>query len=70
MARGPELGPRGDGPIAAVGHNPSMSYYLAWLLDADDVATPMEKGAAAAVRLDKVGKGGGRLLWFVTPEWC
>ena len=61
---------RGDGPIAAVGHNPSMSYYLAWLLDAEDGATAMEKAAAAAVRLEKLGKGGGRLLWFVTPDWC
>ena len=61
---------RGDGPVAAVGHNPSLSYYLAWLLGAEDVAVPMEKAAAAAVRLDRAGKGGGKLVWFVTPDWC
>ena len=61
---------QGDGPVAAVGHNPSISLYLAWLLDAENAATPFEKAAAAGVRLDKREKGGGRLLWFVTPEWC
>ncbi len=64
------LDEQGDGPVAAVGHNPSISYYLAWLLGAEDVATPFEKAAAAGVRLDKREKGTGRLLWFVTPEWC
>lgn len=60
----------GDGPVAAVGHNPSVSLYLAWLLGAEDAATPFEKAAAACVRLDRAERGGGRLLWFVSPEWC
>ena len=61
---------RGDGPVAAVGHNPSLSFYLAWLLGAEDEATPMAKAAAAGVRLERAGKGGGKLLWLVTPDWC
>lgn len=61
---------RGDGPVAAVGHNPGISLYLAWLLGAEDGATPMEKAAAACVRLDRAEKGGGKLLWLVTPDWC
>lgn len=60
----------GDGPIAVVGHNPSISYYLSWLLAAEAGATAMEKAAVAAVQLHKLGKGGGQLLWFVTPDWC
>jgi phosphohistidine phosphatase len=60
----------GDGPVVAVGHNPSISQYLAWLLGADEAATPFEKAAAACVRLDKRERGGGRLVWLVTPDWC
>ena len=61
---------QGDGPVAAVGHNPSISLYLAWLLGAEDAATPFEKAAAACVRLERAEKGGGRLMWLVTPDWC
>ena len=61
---------RGDGPVAAVGHNPNISLYLAWLLGADEGATPMEKAAAACVRMERMEKGGGRLVWLVTPDWC
>ena len=56
--------------LAIVGHRPDISVYLAWLLGTHEDAVPLAKGGAACLELPfGPTKGGGELLWAVTPEW-
>lgn len=60
----------GRNSVAIVGHMPELGEYGEWLLGARGGSLPLEKGAAACIRLEEqAGKGDGQLLWLVTPEW-
>jgi phosphohistidine phosphatase len=53
-----------------VGHNPSISDFLRWLLNGEECSVEMDKGAAALIECpDGPGKGDGVLQWLVSPEW-
>jgi phosphohistidine phosphatase len=65
-----QLAELGAGSLAVVGHNPDLSVYLAWLIDAEPGNVELEKGGAALVVFDdEPRKGAGRLAWVITPDW-
>lgn len=58
------------GSIAWVGHEPLLGRLASTLLAGDPDAVPIafKKGAALAIEFDPAGaRGGGRLLWMVSP---
>lgn len=60
----------GVGSVAVVGHDPDLPDYLGWLIGADPETVHLEKAGAALVACEEgPSKGGGRLVWIVTPEW-
>jgi phosphohistidine phosphatase len=79
----PELGPAGKRKkltefvrdlgghaVALVGHNPDLSIYAGWLVGGKAAQIELAKAGAALVEFDgKVRKGGGMLVWMVTPAW-
>ncbi len=57
--------------VAVVGHQPDMSVYAGWLLGDKLIPIHFEKCGAAYIRADgPAGKGGGELVWLITPEWA
>jgi phosphohistidine phosphatase len=54
--------------LALVGHEPSMSELVAYLLGAPTGGVAMEKGAVAYLRMDAVQPGGARLCWLAVPD--
>ena len=65
-----QLAALGVGSAAVVGHDPDLPEYLGWLIGADSETVHIEKCGVALVACDEgPGKGGGRLVWIVTPEW-
>lgn len=60
----------GAGPVVLVGHNPSISDFACWLLNAERGGIDLDKGAAALFECPNgPGKGEGELRWLVSPEW-
>jgi phosphohistidine phosphatase len=55
--------------VAIVGHDPDLPEYLGWLLWAEPETVHLAKGGAALVTCKSPNKGGGRLVWMLTPEW-
>lgn len=56
--------------IGLVGHMPDLADYLAWLLGSKKAQLDLAKsGVAHVVVPDKPRKGGGTLVWLVTPAW-
>jgi phosphohistidine phosphatase len=57
------------GTVAAVGHEPSLSLILAWLLTGTERRLfAFRKGGACLLELpDEVGAGTATLLWALTP---
>ena len=61
----------GAGKVLAVGHEPTISMTLAFLLAGDDMAFRVEfkKGAVACLSLDGIPQpGGATLRWLVPPR--
>ncbi len=54
----------GGSPLVLVGHNPSMEEAVASLVGG---SIAMEPGAAAVIRAEAPGPGGGELLALITP---
>lgn len=60
----------GKDNVALVGHEPDLSHLAAWLIGSRKAKLDFAKAGAAAIVCDsQPGKGEGRLLWLVTPEW-
>src|SRR5437763_4248295 len=54
--------------IGLVGHNPDLSELVAWLIGDKDVGLELEKAGMACIHFgERAGKGGGSLVWMVTP---
>jgi phosphohistidine phosphatase len=60
---------KGDA-IGLVGHNPDLSELVGWFVGDKKAGIDMDKSGAACVAFDgKPTKGGGVLVWLITPEW-
>jgi phosphohistidine phosphatase len=56
--------------VAIVGHDPELPAFVGWLIGCGPGNVYLEKGAAALVRFEYgIEKGGGQLVWVVSPEW-
>jgi phosphohistidine phosphatase len=56
--------------IALVGHEPDLSFLLAWLIGGKRAQVDLAKAGIACIACDEPpGKGAGRLEWLVTPAW-
>lgn len=56
----------GDGTLLAVGHQPLLGDFLAWLCD-DDTLSRIPTSGFYAVDTIALARGGGSLLWSVAP---
>lgn len=57
------------GPVAIVGHEPSLSELTAFLLGQAKPSFEYKKGGAACVQFESaIGGGLGRLSWLATPR--
>lgn len=62
-------GVKGDA-VALVGHNPDLSELVGWFVGDKAAGIDLDKSGVACVAFDgKPAKGGGVLVWLVTPEW-
>jgi phosphohistidine phosphatase len=60
----------GQGQVALVGHQPDLSDHAAWLIGSKKAQLDLAKGGVAYLTFDDgPRKGGGTLVWLVTPEW-
>jgi phosphohistidine phosphatase len=56
--------------VGLVGHQPDLGEFTAWLIGDRDARLELAKAGVAYVRCDGAPtKGGGALVWLVTPEW-
>ena len=61
---------REEKAVAAVGHEPDLGTFAAWLLGAAPGSIHVAKAAAACIYFpDAPEKAAGELMWLVTPEW-
>jgi phosphohistidine phosphatase len=60
----------GHGSVGLVGHQPDLGEFAAWLIGSRKINVDLAKAGVALIRCDEEpGKGGGNLVWLVTPEW-
>jgi phosphohistidine phosphatase len=56
--------------LAVVGHQPDLGQFAAWLIGSKKAQVELAKAGVAYVHCpDGPAKGGGSLVWLVTPEW-
>jgi phosphohistidine phosphatase len=56
--------------VGLVGHMPDLSVLAGWLLGSRKVTLDFAKAGVALITCpERIGKGGGQLVWMVTPEW-
>lgn len=56
--------------VALVGHQPELAALAAWLIGSRKAKLDLEKAGVAALECEaEPGKGGGILVWLVTPKW-
>ena len=55
--------------VAMVGHQPGLSRFAAWLIGSKKAQLDMAKAGLARIQCEELAKGGGTLLWLLTPEW-
>jgi phosphohistidine phosphatase len=56
--------------VALVGHQPDLGEWAAWLIGSKRAQIDLAKAGVALIRCaDGPRKGGGTLLWLVTPDW-
>ena len=56
--------------IALVGHQPDLGEFAGWLIGSRKAQIDLAKAGVIYIRCpEDVGKGGGELVWMVTPEW-
>jgi phosphohistidine phosphatase len=57
--------------VAVVGHQPDLGEWTAWLIGSKKAQLHLAKAGVALLSCpDGPRKGGGTLVWLVTPEWC
>lgn len=57
--------------VALIGHQPDLSLYAGWLMGEKEVEIHFAKAGAALLRVEgALSKGGGVLMWLITPEWA
>ena len=62
-------GVKGDA-VALVGHNPDLSELVGWFIGDKAAGIDLDKSGVACIAFEgKPTKGGGVLVWLVTPEW-
>jgi phosphohistidine phosphatase SixA len=54
--------------IAVVGHQPGLSRFAAWLIGSKKAQLDMAKAGLARIQCEELAKGGGTLVWLLTPE--
>jgi phosphohistidine phosphatase SixA len=59
----------GETSVALVGHQPSLGWFLAWLIGSKKARVDLEKCGFALVSCEEFEKGGGMLKWIITPDW-
>jgi phosphohistidine phosphatase SixA len=60
----------GGNAIGLVGHMPHLGEYTAWLIGSRKAQIDLAKAGVACVECPNgPRKGGGTLVWLVTPEW-
>jgi len=59
----------GQQAVALIGHQPDLVAHTAWLIGSKKARLDLAKAGVACVQCDAPEKGGGVLLWLVTPEW-
>jgi len=56
--------------VALVGHQPDLGEWTAWLIGGKKAQIDLAKAGVALIRCpDGPRKGGGTLMWLVTPDW-
>lgn len=56
--------------VGLVGHMPDLAEYAAWLIGSSKTQIDLDKAGVASIRCeDGPRKGGGVLVWLVTPAW-
>jgi phosphohistidine phosphatase len=55
--------------VAIVGHQPGLSRFAAWLIGSKKAQLDMAKAGLARIQCEELAKGGGTLLWLLSPEW-
>ena len=56
--------------MAVVGHNPDLNELVAWLMGDRGAGIDLSKAGVACLQFEgPPRKGGGTLLWMVTPAW-
>jgi phosphohistidine phosphatase len=60
----------GQDRVALVGHQPDLSEHAAWLIGSKKAQLEFAKGGVAYLAFGNgPRKGGGSLIWLVTPQW-
>jgi phosphohistidine phosphatase len=54
--------------VAVVGHQPGLSRFAAWLIGSKKAQLDLAKAGLARIECEELAKGGGTLLWLLTPE--
>lgn len=56
--------------VALVGHAPDLGDWAAWLIGCKGAHLDMAKSGVAYIHCDApLRKGGGALVWLITPDW-
>ena len=55
--------------VAVVGHQPGLSRFAAWLIGSKKAQLDIAKAGLARIQCEELSKGGGTLIWLMTPEW-
>jgi phosphohistidine phosphatase len=56
--------------VGMVGHQPDLGEFIAWLVGDKKVSLDLAKAGVAYVQCsDMPRRGGGTLIWLVTPDW-
>ena len=59
-----------QGAVGIVGHQPDLGEFTAWLIGDKKVNLELAKAGVAHVQCsDLPRRGGGTLVWLVTPDW-
>jgi phosphohistidine phosphatase len=53
---------------AIVGHQPGLSRFAAWLIGSKKAQLDMAKAGLARIQCEELAKGGGSLVWLLSPE--
>jgi len=60
----------GKESVGLVGHQPDLGVFASWLAGSKKAQIDFDKAGVACIEFENtVGKGEGKLIWLVTPEW-